>query len=105
MFFGGWDMPFFYEYGFNLPGSWSFTVPLTDWVLADTMLLSHGLVTALAIGAFLMKVVILVWFQLQIRWTLPRFRYDQLMSLCWKGILPLSLLNILITGILILLTS
>jgi len=33
-----------------------------------------------------------------IRWSLPRFRYDQLMSLCWKGLLPVSLLNILVMG-------
>jgi NADH-quinone oxidoreductase subunit H len=39
---------------------------------------------------------------IQIRWTLPRFRYDQIMSLCWKIILPLSLANVLVTGIFIL---
>jgi NADH-quinone oxidoreductase subunit H len=33
-----------------------------------------------------------------IRWSLPRFRYDQLMMLCWKGLLPVSLLNILVVG-------
>jgi NADH-quinone oxidoreductase subunit H len=39
---------------------------------------------------------------MQIRWTLPRFRYDQVMDLCWKVLLPLSLANILITGVVIL---
>jgi NADH-quinone oxidoreductase subunit H len=38
-----------------------------------------------------------------IRWTLPRFRYDQIMKLCWKMILPLSLINISITGLVLLL--
>jgi len=43
--------------------------------------------------------VVLIWLQLMIRWSLPRFRYDQLMQLCWKVLLPLSLANILLTGI------
>jgi len=34
-----------------------------------------------------------------VRWTIPRFRYDQLMSLGWKGLLPLAILNILVTGL------
>jgi len=44
------------------------------------------------------KVVFFSWFMLIVRWTLPRFRFDQLMTLCWKGLLPLALLNILATG-------
>jgi NADH-quinone oxidoreductase subunit H len=40
---------------------------------------------------------------MQIRWTLPRFRYDQVMDLCWKIMLPLSLANIFVTGLAILL--
>jgi len=46
---------------------------------------------------------LLLLLQVLIRWTLPRFRYDQMMSLFWKGILPLAVLNILFTGILLLL--
>jgi NADH-quinone oxidoreductase subunit H len=38
-----------------------------------------------------------------IRWTLPRFRYDQVMDLCWKIMLPLSLANVVVTGAVILL--
>jgi len=50
---------------------------------------------------FLLKLSIFIVFFIWVRWTLPRFRYDQLMGLGWKGILPLSLANILLTGILI----
>ena len=42
------------------------------------------------------------WLQLSIRWTLPRFRYDQVMRLGWRVLLPLSLGNILVTGFLVL---
>jgi NADH-quinone oxidoreductase subunit H len=42
---------------------------------------------------------------MQIRWTLPRFRYDQVMDLCWKVILPLSLVNIFVTGAVLLLVQ
>jgi NADH-quinone oxidoreductase subunit H len=48
---------------------------------------------------FGLKVVLLCWFQLMIRWTLPRFRADQLMSLGWKILLPLSLANIMVTAL------
>ena len=48
--------------------------------------------------AFGFKVFFLCWFQLMIRWTLPRFRADQLMDLGWKLLLPLSLANILVTA-------
>jgi NADH:ubiquinone oxidoreductase subunit H len=53
---------------------------------------------AQAMQAFAAKVVFFCWFLLLIRWTLPRFRYDQVMALCWKNLLPLSLLNIVVTG-------
>ena len=53
--------------------------------------------------SFLTKVVVLIWFLMLIRWTLPRFRYDQAMRLGWLGLFPLSILNIAITGLVILL--
>lgn len=87
-FLGGWDLPFLYRSGFVV-GDWSLNLP-------------HAAVIGLQVGGFLVKVILLMWLQLMIRWTLPRFRYDQLMRMCWKGVLPLSLLNILFTGILIL---
>ena len=46
---------------------------------------------ALHVGTFLLKVIFMIWLQLAIRWTLPRFRFDQLMRLAWKGLIPMSL--------------
>jgi NADH-quinone oxidoreductase subunit H len=61
-----------------------------------------GLCLVLHVLTFLAKVVFMIWLQMLIRWTLPRFRYDQVMDLCWKILLPLSLVNILVTGFVIL---
>ncbi len=55
--------------------------------------------------AFLFKIIALCWLQLTIRWTLPRFRYDQLMRLGWRKLLPASLVNILATGLVLLLVQ
>ncbi|HTI09775.1 MAG TPA: NADH-quinone oxidoreductase subunit NuoH [Puia sp.] len=49
------------------------------------------------------KVVLFIFFFMWVRWTIPRFRYDQLMNLGWKILIPLSLLNMLVTGFLVLL--
>ena len=54
-------------------------------------------------STFMLKVVVMIWLQMPLRWTLPRFRYDQVMDLCWKIMLPLSIANILVTGFVILL--
>jgi NADH-quinone oxidoreductase subunit H len=54
-------------------------------------------------ATFLAKVAAMIWLQMALRWTLPRFRYDQVMDLCWKILLPLSLVNIAATGAVILL--
>jgi NADH-quinone oxidoreductase subunit H len=94
IFLGAWDVPFLHRDGFEftLPFVASgFSVPLVHW-----------LVVAIQFLVFLFKIIVLIWFQLMIRWSLPRFRYDQLMSLCWKGLLPVSLLNILVIGAFIL---
>jgi len=85
LFFGGWQIPFLAATGFSLPWGWSVPMPAL-------------LVTAMQVGAFAAKVVFFCWFLLLIRWTLPRFRYDQVMALCWKNLLPLSLVNIVVTG-------
>lgn len=74
LFFGGWDLPFV-------------ELPANHWL---TALIGHGVLMA--------KVVILSFLQVIIRWTLPRFRYDQLMNLGWKVLLPLSMANLLVVA-------
>jgi len=86
---GGWQVPYLASSGFSFP--WGLEVPLP-----------HLAVTALQVIAFLTKVVVLIWFLMLIRWTLPRFRYDQAMRLGWLGLFPLSILNIVITGFVLL---
>ena len=54
-------------------------------------------------ACFMLKVIVMIWLQMALRWTLPRFRYDQVMDLCWKIILPLSIVNIFVTGAVMLL--
>ena len=51
--------------------------------------------------AFLTKVAFVMWLQMQIRWTFPRFRYDQLMRVSWREMMPIALLNIGVTGLII----
>lgn len=70
---------------------------LTGWGTA----LPHLLVTMLGVLTWGLKVFALCWLQLLIRWTLPRFRYDQLMNLGWKGLLPLSIANIVLTTLVV----
>jgi NADH-quinone oxidoreductase subunit H len=85
VFFGGWQVPFLDMDGFRGFG----------WFLP----LPHLVVVLLQFGAFGGKVVALCVFQLLIRWTLPRFRVDQLMNLGWKLLLPLALANIMVTAL------
>jgi NADH-quinone oxidoreductase subunit H len=89
LFFGGWQIPFLFRDGFHFPWGSVLTLP-------------SPLVALLQVGAFTLKVLFFCWLQIMIRWTLPRFRYDQLMSLGWKGLLPLSLLNVMTTALVIL---
>ncbi len=56
-------------------------------------------------GTFLIKLVFFAWLFIWVRWTLPRFRYDQLMRLGWKVLMPLALVNIFVTGVIILLCT
>ncbi len=86
LFLGGWQVPYLQADGFHFPGG-------AGWALSSLA------VTILQIASFALKVVFFCWFLLLIRWTLPRFRYDQLMHLGWKILLPLSILNIFVTGI------
>ncbi len=82
LFFGGWQVPF----------------------LPELLGLQEGSVALalLQIASFTIKVAIFVFFFIWVRWTVPRFRYDQLMRLGWKVLFPLSLANVLITGLVML---
>jgi NADH-quinone oxidoreductase subunit H len=61
--------------------------------------LPQNLYGLISVFAFLFKITLILLFMIWVRWTLPRFRYDQLMNLGWKVMLPLGLLNIFLTGI------
>ena len=57
--------------------------------------------TLLQFGKFASFTFIFCWFQIQIRWTVPKFRFDQTMALGWKKLLPVALLNTVVTAIII----
>jgi NADH-quinone oxidoreductase subunit H len=63
---------------------------------------ANGLCLLIHFLSFLAKVVVMIWLQMLLRWSLPRFRYDQVMDLCWKILLPLSIANIFATGLVML---
>ncbi|MBM4265957.1 MAG: NADH-quinone oxidoreductase subunit H [Deltaproteobacteria bacterium] len=90
LFFGGWQVPWLYRDGFHFPGGFHVFVPSL-------------LVTVLQVLSFLVKLFLFCWLQILIRWSLPRLRYDQLMDLGWKRLLPLSLANVAITAVFVLL--
>lgn len=104
IFFGGWDVPGLDRSGWGAFG-YRFDLSGTNWAFLSDVANSHLFVTLVSIGAFLLKSLLLGILSLQVRWTLPRFRYDQIMQLCWKLFLPLSLLNVFVTGLFILLGS
>jgi NADH-quinone oxidoreductase subunit H len=81
LFLGGWSLPFA-----------PFNQPATSLVIG----LAH-------IGVFLAKVVAMLFLFIWVRWTLPRFRFDQLMALGWKVFIPLTILNIFVTGVVLVL--
>lgn len=64
--------------------------------------LDHNLLTLLGSLTLFIKIGFFIFFFMWIRWTIPRFRYDQLMNLGWKMLIPLALINILITGVVVL---
>ncbi len=87
-FFGGWQVPFLLSDGFHFP--WGTVMPL-----------SHYAVIGLGVASFMLKVAFFNWLFMAIRWTLPRFRYDQLMHLGWKILFPASLVNVLVTSLIV----
>lgn len=63
---------------------------------------SQILAAALQAITFIIKILCMCWVFIWVRWTLPRFRYDQLMGLGWKGMLPLAILNLVVTAVVML---
>ena len=90
IFFGGWQVPYLAPGGFVFP-----------W--GGMMAVTHLAYVGLGLVSFAVKVLGFIWFFMLIRWTLPRFRYDQLMHLGWKILFPLALLNIAITSVIVVL--
>jgi NADH-quinone oxidoreductase subunit H len=78
LFFGGYNFPFM-----------------------DDLNLSHNALTIIGSLVLFAKISFFLFFFMWVRWTLPRFRYDQLMRLGWKSLLPLAIVNVLITGFVI----
>src|SRR6266571_1457193 len=85
LFFGGWQVPYLTPDGFHFP--WGTTIAVSQWIYV-----------LLGVGSFSIKVVAFCLLFMQIRWTLPRFRYDQLMRLGWLGLFPISVANVLVTA-------
>jgi len=90
MFFGAWHLPF-----------------VSDQMLLEFFKFAGNnganiLAILTNIITFFAKVIFFIWLQMTIRWTLPRFRYDQVMRLGWKMFLPIALINIFITGLVLL---
>jgi NADH-quinone oxidoreductase subunit H len=83
IFWGGYDIPFLNDAKFGL---------------------EHGqnLLAGLELLCFFIKIALFIFFFIWVRWTIPRFRYDQLMNLGWKALIPLAIVNMLVTGFVIL---
>jgi len=92
IFLGGWSIPWLSQA--TIIGG---ITPVFGSGFANLVCMAAHVLT------FLVKVVVMIWLQMALRWTLPRFRYDQVMDLCWKILLPLSLANVFVTGTILLL--
>jgi len=86
LFFGGYDIPFVNDISFGLH-------------------YGQNLLAVLQGLSLFVKVACFIFFFMWVRWTIPRFRYDQLMRLGWRILIPLALLNMLVTGFIVLLKS
>jgi NADH-quinone oxidoreductase subunit H len=81
VFFGGWQVPFF------------------DVRSLDEMVGFVGVGALVGFMSLLLKAAFFMWVYVWVRWTVPRFRYDQLMSLGWKYMIPLGLINVVVTAV------
>lgn len=85
LFFGGFNYPGMdYVYGFLTKQFGSVA--------------GHNIATLLGSGVFILKIFFFIFVYMWVRWTVPRFRYDQLMNLGWKGLMPLAIVNLIITA-------
>jgi NADH-quinone oxidoreductase subunit H len=84
LFLGGYNLPFMSDAGFVFPGGYQVEM-------------SHGAVVVIQLLTFLAKVFVMCSFQILIRWTLPRFRWDQVLRFAWKFMFPLALANLIVT--------
>lgn len=80
LYFGGYNFPFMNDLG-----------------------LSHNAITIIGTIGLFIKIFFFIFFFMWIRWTLPRFRYDQLMNLGWKGLIPLAIVNLIVTAVVMIL--
>ena len=91
MFISSTIIAVLYFGGYNYPGM--------QWMVDHVGINTANVV---GMGVLFVKICFFIFFYMWVRWTIPRFRYDQLMNLGWKILIPLSIINIMITGIVIL---
>ena len=94
VFLGGWSLPLPWFNSLPMPEAWmGFALP--SWLAGQPMPWWFGFVS---VGVFLAKILVFIGFFIVIRWTIPRFKYDQLMNLGWKFFIPASFLNIFLVA-------
>jgi len=86
LFFGGWQVPYLMPDGFHFP--WGTMLPVPQWTYV-----------LFGVASFSIKVVVYCLVFMQILWTQPRFRYDQLMRLGWLGLFPIAVVNVMVTAL------
>ncbi len=94
LFLGGWSIPYLPQEA--IIGA--IAPYFGDFFATSICMILH-------VVSFFAKVIVMIYLQMAMRWTLPRFRYDQIMDLCWKILLPLSVANVFITGAVMLLVE
>ena len=88
LFLGGYNLPYMHDRGFSLP----FGIEIA---------MGHTAVVITQVVVFLGKVFLMCSFQILIRWSLPRFRYDQVLKFAWKFMFPLALANLIVTVVVV----